>query len=183
MDLRRVRGWDWATGLAGLVLFASLFLDWYGVDTHGEPVSGHTTLNAWQAFSVRDIVLAIAALLAIAYFVVAATQRTAAVPQATASAFVVPAGVVAAILALLALFFEPGLEPFGVHPGASGGTIGPPAVTREIGLWIGTLAALCLFGFGWKAMRDKRFPDAMRPKLEVQRQPAPTPEGERREAT
>jgi hypothetical protein len=56
MDLRRVRVWEWLTGLAGLALLVSLFLPWYGVEAAegGAPrgvslvVSGGGT-SAWDA--------------------------------------------------------------------------------------------------------------------------------------
>src|SRR3954451_7424118 len=73
MDPRRVRKWDWLTGLGGLVLLASLFLPWYSLD--GVSATG------WESFSVIDLLLAVAALCAIALPIVTAMQRTAAVPQ------------------------------------------------------------------------------------------------------
>src|SRR5215208_6271891 len=100
MDLRRVRVWEWLTGLAGVVLLVSLFLPWYGVEP-AEGVSGAVegTTNAWDAFTVIDVILALAALGAIALPVIAAAQRTAAVPQSW-TALVMPLLILGAVLAL-----------------------------------------------------------------------------------
>jgi hypothetical protein len=155
MDLRRVRAWEWLTGLGGVVLLVSLFLPWYslaGVDATG-----------WESFSVVDLILAFAALCAIALPVVAATQRAAAVPQAWSSG-IIWALMLAAVLAVIRL-------------------LNPPAddVSREAGVWIATIASLALVGFDIKSMRDKRFPAAMRPRIDIETIAAPTPDGTRRD--
>src|SRR5690348_4562644 len=118
MDLRRVRTWDWLTGLAGLVLLVALFLPWYS--TGGQNATG------WESCTVLDSILALAALGGIALLVATATQRTAAIPQAVASSLT-PILLVAAVLAVIRLLNLPGA-----------------ADTREAGVWIGALAALAL---------------------------------------
>ena len=153
MDLRRVRTWDWLTGLTGLVLLISLFLPWYS--TAGQSATG------WESFSVIDVILAIAALAAVGLLVAAATQRTAAIPQAVASS-VAPVALVAAVLALIRLLDLPG-----------------GADSRDAGVWIGTLAALALFAFDLKSMRDQSFPAAMRPNLTIETVPTPASDGTR----
>jgi hypothetical protein len=179
VDLGRVRAWEWLTGLAGVALFVSLFLPWYGA----EGVSG--TANGWESFAVIDFILAASALLAMALVVVTATQRTAAVPQ-TVAAFVVWLAIVAVIVALIRLANPPGLTIYA--PLESGGNLDPPLIgeetdaTRELGLWLGVAAALGIFAAGWKSMRDKRFPRAMRPNLKVETIATPSPEGDRRDA-
>jgi hypothetical protein len=161
---------EWLTGLAGVVLLVSLFLPWYGA----EGFEG--TANAWQALSVLDFVLAAVALLAIAHPIVAAVQRTAAVPQTLAS-FVVWFAIVAVVVALIRVVSLPDVA--GVD--ASGNAIAD--TTREIGVWIGLLGAVGVFLASWNSMRDKRFPRAMRPNLKVETIATPTPDGERRDAT
>jgi hypothetical protein len=157
MDLRRVRAWDWLTGSAGVVLLVSLFLPWYS--------AGGQTATGWESLTVIDVILALAALAGIALFVATATQRTAAIPQAVASS-IAPVLVVAAVLAVIRLLSLPG-----------------DADAREAGVWIGTLATLALFGFDCKAVRDKRFPRAMRPSLTIETVPAPSPDGARRDVS
>jgi hypothetical protein len=153
MDLRRVRTWEWLTGLGGAVLLISLFLPWYSL--------GDVSATGWESFSVVDVILALAALCAIALPVVTAMQRTAAVPQAFAST-IIWVLIVAAILAVIRL-------------------INPPAddVSRDAGVWIAAIAALALLALDSKSMRDKRFPAAMRPRLDVETVPAPAADGTR----
>jgi hypothetical protein len=158
VDLRRLRSWDWLTGLAGLVLLVSLFLPWYSVGGHD--------VTAWQAFAAVDVILAAAGVAALALVVVAAWQRTAAVPQALAS-MMIWLSAVAAVVVLVRLLNVPG--------------DGSADVGREVGVWLGTLAALTLLAFNAKAIRDKRFPGVMRPSLDIETIPAPAPDGSRRD--
>jgi hypothetical protein len=155
MDLRRVRAWDLLTGLAGAALLVSLFLPWYG--------GGATSASGWEAFTVIDIVLALAALSAMALPVVAAFQRTAAVPQSL-TALIMLVAVPAALLAVIRLINLPGAD-----------------LSREAGAWIGAAAALALLAFNYRSMGDKAFPSAMRPRLDVEVVPAPAPDGTRRD--
>jgi hypothetical protein len=155
MDLRRVRVWEWLTALAGLALLATLFVPWYG--------GGGSTRNAWESFTVVDVVLALTALLAMSLPVVAATQRTAAVPQAV-TALVLLIAYPALALAAIRLLNVPG-----------------DGLGREAGVWLGVAAALAVIVLDSRSMGDKRFPRSMRPRLEVAVIPAPTPGGERRD--
>ena len=156
MDLRRVRRWEWLTGLAGVVLLVSLFLPWYG--------AGGATVNAWHAFAVNDVILALAGVAAIALPVVAAAQRTSSLPQAMTNLLVWVA-LVAAVVAVVRLLEAP-----------TGG------MTREIGAWLGAAAAMAMFAFNWRSMRDKRFPRVMRPPLHVETIATPTADGTRRDS-
>src|SRR5919112_3957000 len=172
MDLRRVRRWEWLTGLAGLVLLVSLFLPWYGLEFHdvgGLSFSTSETANAWESFAVVDVVMAIAALGAIALPIVTSMQRTAAVPQAT-TALLMPFAIAAAIVALVRLLNVPDetsvyanlpLENARVPIGAA------IDVTREVGAWLGALAAVAVFFLDARSMGDPRTPHAMRSRLDV----------------
>ena len=189
MDLRRVRRWEWLTGAAGVVLLVSLFLPWYGLDPFGNAsavIHGSSTASAWQAFSVVDVVLAIAALGAIALPIVTAMQRTAAVPQAF-TALLMPFAIAAAVVAVVRLLNAPDITGLGIGvEGAYYGPIGSAAsagidVTREVGAWIGTVAAIAVVLLDYRSMADSRTPHAMRSRLEVATIPAPTADGERRD--
>jgi hypothetical protein len=189
MDLRRVRRWEWLTGAAGVVLLVSLFLPWYGLDPYGHAtvvIHGSSTASAWQAFSVVDVVLAVVALGAIALPVVAAMQRTAAVPQAF-TALLMPFAIAAAVVAVVRLLNAPDITGLGIGAeGAYYGPIGEPVdggidVTREIGAWLGAAAAIAILLFDYRSMADSRTPHAMRSRLDVATIPAPTADGERRD--
>jgi hypothetical protein len=161
----RLRPADLVAGAGGLVLLVSLFLPWYGVSiqTPRRPGSGpiaayvigrpHAT--AWQAFSVTDVLLALAALLAIGLVVVTATSTGPAKPVA----FTVMSGV-ASLLAVLLIAYRLLNQP------------GPnDLVEVRGGAWLGFAAALVMFVGSWAAMRDERTPGAAPP--EIPRRPAP----------
>jgi hypothetical protein len=145
MDLRRLRHGEWIAGIAGVVLFVSLFLDWYN------------GVSAWETFAASDIVLAISALMGIGLAVAAATQRTPAVPQAL-SALTVPVAVVAAVLAVIHTISIP-----------------DGATSRDYGLWLGLAGALGVLIGAWRSMGDQSFPAVVRQEVEVTPLPAPKP--------
>ena len=155
MDLRRVRTWEWLTGLSGVVLLVSLFLPWYG--------AGDATATGWESFAVTDLLLALVALMAIALPVIAAAQRTVAVPQSW-TALVMLVVVPALIVVLFRLLNLPG-----------------EGLEREAGVWIGVAATLAVFGCDYRSMADGSFPRAMRPRLDIATIPTPTADGERRD--
>lgn len=155
MDPRRVRTWEWLTGLAGVVLLVSLFLPWYG--------AGEATATGWEAFTVTDILLTLTALMAIALPVGTGIQRTAAVPQAW-TALIMLVVVPAIIVVAFRLINLPG-----------------EGLERELGAWLGAIATLAVFACNYRSMADSSFPRAMRPRLDVATIPTPTADGERRD--
>jgi hypothetical protein len=178
MDLRRVRTWDWLTGLAGVALLVSLFLPWYS--------AGDQSGTAWEWFSVIDVILFVTALAGIAVPIVTAMQRTAAVPQAVTSTLIW-LFLVAAVIAVIRLLNVPDVhaQVEGAYLNTSTGYTSyagiVPLVGRDAGVWIGTIAALALVAFDIKAMRDKTFPASMRPRLHIETIAAPTADGTRRD--
>ena len=148
MDLRRLRHGEWLAGTAGVVLFVSLFLHWYG------------GANGWESFAATDVVLAISALMGIGLAVATATQRTPAVPQGI-SALTVPVALAGAVLVVIHTISPP--------DGASG---------REVGLWLGLAGALGVLVGAWRSMGDQSFPAAVRQQVEVTPLPAPKPRSE-----
>lgn len=132
MDLRRLRIGEILLGLTGGLLLASLFLPWY------EAASG------WEALTVVDLLLALAALFALAVPVITANQGAAAVPIA-ADALATLAGLVALLLVLFRVALVPG-----------------DLDGREIGLWLALLGAAGMVVAGTVAMRDERRPPAGR---------------------
>jgi 4-amino-4-deoxy-L-arabinose transferase-like glycosyltransferase len=142
MDLRRVRSSDWLAAMAGAVLIASLFIDWYGRHARGSE-------TGWQAFTVIDVILLVVGLLGIALVVANATQRTMAVPQALSTLSVVPA-LVGAVLVIYRTASLPA-----------------DADSRQAGVWIALGAALTLVLATMKAMSDQRLPRARMPHIET----------------
>lgn len=154
MDLGRLRSTEWVLGALGVALLGVMFLDWYEAafspaqleqalpdDTF---VSGgifgpaDPSLNAWQAFAVTDIVLAVAATLAIAVAVVTATQQTSAVPMALTS--------LTGLLTLIASIFVT-IRVL---------TVPEDGYVREVGPMLGLPLILGLTLAAWFAMRNER---------------------------
>jgi hypothetical protein len=148
-----VRHGEWIAGLSGVVLIGALFLDWYS-DGVGRAVNG------WGSLVVTDVVLAIAGLFGIALMVGAATQRSAAVPQATGG-LAVPVAFVAAVLVVIRVLSLP-----------------EGAEAREIGLWIGVAATLGVLVGAWRSIGDQSFPAGVTAEVEVTPLPAPKPRSE-----
>ena len=137
MDFRRGRAWDLLTGLAGLVLFVDLFMPWYG--------AGGLTANAWESFALIDLILALAALLAIAVVLVSAFSRAEAVPKLVAS-WTFWVALVAAILAVFRVIKRPAVD-IVLNGGAA-------HVTRDWGLFVGAVVAIVLVWLAWRARQD-----------------------------
>jgi hypothetical protein len=145
MDVRRLRPGEWLAGIGGAALLAVMFMDWYGSDGEGAQA------NAWEAFSVVDIILAIAGLLGVALAAITAAHRAAAVPIAVAS-LLGSIGGLAALVLIWRVIDVPG----------SG------AVTRESGLWIGLISCGTLLAGAVASMKDERFPRAARSNVPIE---------------
>jgi hypothetical protein len=149
---------DLIAGISGVLLFVSLFFDWYG--TNG------ATATAWQAFDVLDLLVALAGLAGLAVLLTQATVRRPAIPVAVS----VVATAIAA-LAFLGILYRLVNQP------------GPnDAIDVEPGLYMALLlTALMFYGCG-KAMRDES-PRASPQSVAVEDLPAPLAVAEPREPT
>ena len=130
MDLRRLRAGEWITALGGAALLVALFLPWYD--------EGAASPTGWESFAASDLIFALVAIAALLVPVVAAQQRTPAVPLAMET-LVAIGGLLVVVLALIHLANLPG--------DASG---------REPGVWLGLVASLVLLAGAGIAMRDER---------------------------
>jgi len=130
-------------GLGGVALLGVMFLDWFEV--------GDAGASAWEAFAVNDVILATAALLAIAGFLLTVVHPTAAVPLALSSLATL-LSVIALVLVALRLAWPPDLG-------------GGDAVetTRAIGSWLGLVATALLLGGCLASIRDERLPEPEHP--------------------
>ena len=185
MDLRRLRHGEWIAGISGVLLLVSLFLDWYSVSFKGLPNDPTAASTAWEAFSVADVILAIAALMGISLALAAATQRAPAVAQAL-SALTVPVALAAAVFAVVHAVSVPDVASAAGHGYHGGGwtsyapisaPVNPP-VDREIGLWLGLAGVIGVLVGAWRSMGDQSFPATARPEVEVTPLPAPKPRSE-----
>jgi hypothetical protein len=149
MDLRRLRAGEWIAALSGVALLVSLFLPWYGGGAEGDA-------SGWEALAAVDIALALVAAFGVSLLVITASQRVPAVPIAL-SAIVTLVGMIGVVLVLIRLA--------GTPDGFDG---------RELGVWLGLLAAIGIVAGGAVAMRDERLsPDGSHTDLTGRPVPAP----------
>jgi len=152
MDFARLRFGDWVMGLGGLAVLGVMFLDWYGPPDELLYAPEELHWNAWEAFAVNDVILALAALLAIAAAVMTVVHPTAAVPLALASL----AGIVsllALVLVMIRVIWPPDVFPDEV----------PLETARETGAWLGLVATTMLVGGCLSSIRDERLPEPEHP--------------------
>jgi uncharacterized membrane protein len=163
VDLGRLRVSDWIVGALGACVVGVMFLDWYegvrGWAAYGavppEPAGG-ATINAWQAFAVTDVVMAVAAGMAIALVPIAATQQTAALPVAWSALTALVSGF-AAVWTFVRVLSVP-----------------EPGLVRSTGPTLGLATMLLLAIASWSAVRNERPGDAIAQQpLEIETLPAP----------
>jgi hypothetical protein len=130
MDPRRLSWGDWLAAASGVLMIVALFLPWYG--------AGGKTVNAWESMAVNDVILFVAALLAIGAAFVVSLRRLTAVSVAATSLAILPAavGLVVTIWRLI--------------------SPAPPIdVSLEIGAWLGLLAAIGIMVGAWAGATDE----------------------------
>src|SRR3954469_9604695 len=140
-DTTRVRLGDLVAAASGLVLFLSLFLNWYKVSVKAVLGSASAAVSGWEALSFIDILLFIIALIAIG---VAVARMANAFPRMAISPglLVLVAGAIATLLVLFRLLVLPGdLGDLNDLPGVD--------VGRSFGIFIALLAALGVTAGGW----------------------------------
>ena len=139
MDFARLRFGDWVMGLGGVAVLLVMLFDWYAIP------SLSVGFNAWESFAVNDLILAVAALMAIVAFVLTAAQPTAAVPLALASLTTV-VSILGLVLVVIRLIWPPDVAEgaFDAH--------------REPGVWLGLVATSVLVAGCLASIRDERLP-------------------------
>ena len=155
MELSRLRQSDLIAGLGGVALLITMFLDWYSLSLGGLVSVG---VNAWQAFSITDLILALAAVFGIAVAVLTASRRSPALPVA-AGVISTTLGAFATLLVLYRILNQPGPNEF---------------VKVEFGAFLGLLSALAVAFGGFRAIRDEEGEDTPTP---TDVRPAPAPVG------
>jgi hypothetical protein len=152
MDFDRLRTGEQIAGISGVALILIMFIfSWFGIEGFDEGA------NAWESFSVIDLILFLAAAVAIALAVATAAGEQVNLPVAL-SAIVAGLGIIAVILVVIRIISPPdfGVESFAIElPG--GGAVETPEIdtTREIGAWLGLIASLGIAYGGWRSMQDE----------------------------
>ena len=166
MEMSRLRHGELIAGAAGVVLLVVMYLDWYAVVGFGE-----VSANAWQAFSVTDLILALTAIAGIAMAVLTASRRSPALPVA-ASVVTTALGALATLLVLYRILNQPGPNDF---------------VEVKLGAFLGSLSVLAIAVGGFRSLRDEEgegapMPTDVRPTpaREGPADPTPPPEAEPR---
>ncbi len=149
MDVSRVRRGEMIAAVSALALLLIMFIfQWFGNDAGGA--------NAWESFSLIDIILFLTILAAIGAAVMAANAQSVNLPVAL-SAIVTALGVLSVLLILFRIIDPPD---FGVGDAidqaeAFGVDVGDVEIGRKIGVFLGLLAALGIAYGGFEAMRDE----------------------------
>jgi hypothetical protein len=130
VDARRLSRGDWVAAIAGVVMLVALFLPWYSV--------GDRRLNAWQAMAVDDVILAVAALLAIAAAFVVGLRRLSSLSVAATSLAVLPA-----VVGLVVTGYRL------ISPAPAGDA------SLDIGAWLALVATIGIAVGGWKGATDE----------------------------
>ena len=118
--------------VGGVGLLVSSFLPWYSV--------GELDLTAWQAFSITDIFLAVTAVVGMSVAICVLAHISVSYPVA-GSAVATLFGAIAVVLIVYRL-----INPPGDHLG------------REIGAWLGLIAAAAITCGGYLGMQPMKAP-------------------------
>jgi hypothetical protein len=176
MDISTLSTGEKVSGVAGILLFLIMILfSWFGIEVAG--FGSPEGANAFEAFDVIDIVLLITAIAAVALPLMSATQATVDLPVAL-SAIVALLGAISVILIVFRIISPPD---FGI-PGSVDvgfGEVDTGAdTTREIGVFLGLLAAIGVAAGGWLAMQEEGTSFAeQRDRVAGGRGPGPGPGG------
>jgi hypothetical protein len=147
VDFDRLRFGDWVMAFGGVAVLLVMLVDWYSIPelSLGDQSVGAIGFNAWESFAVNDVILALAAVMALATFVLTASQPTAAVPLAIASLTTLVA-ILSFVLVVIRLIWTPDV------------TDGVFDAEREAGAWLGLVAISVLVAGGLASIRDERLP-------------------------
>ena len=149
-DASRLRSGELIAGVSAVLLFIFMFVSWYGlkVNTAGLgsvalPAVGY---DAWDAFSVIDLILLLTVIVALALVVMQATQRSPAIPVSLSVITTTLAGL-SVLLILFRIIDPPSM-------------VDVPAVidahldrTLDLGVYLGLVASLGILYGGYRSMR------------------------------
>jgi hypothetical protein len=141
VDTSKLSVGDQIAAVSGVVLLIALFLPWYGVDVDFAGVTGSASASAWEALGFIDILLFLAALVAIG---VPVAKATGSLPDdVPGPLLVLVAGGVAVLLVLFRIIDLP-------TPDFGGGV----DFSREWGIFLGLIAAVGVAYGGWRANEE-----------------------------
>jgi hypothetical protein len=121
---------DWLAAIGGVVMLVALFLPWYS--------AGGESASAWQSMAVDDVILALAALLAIAAALIVALPRLSSLSVAATSLAILPA-VIGLVLTIYRL----------ISPAP------PVDVSLGVGAWLGLASTAAIAVGAWTGAKDE----------------------------
>jgi hypothetical protein len=148
---------DVLAGVAGVLLLVSLFLPWY---RQGAGAPGGLDVSAWEAFTVVDVLLALAALAGVA-LVVATAVRPSPVASLAFAVIATPLGALTTLVVLVRLLDPPGDDRL---------------LELGTGAWLGLVCALGVAAGAWWSLRDERNRGVPPASVEVRPAPQTGPE-------
>jgi Protein of unknown function (DUF2510) len=150
-DTTRIRFGEMIAAVSGIVLFISLFLEWYSVKGKGLAAgAGSGGVSGWESLSFIDILLFLIAIIAVGVAVLRATNTTLRQLPASTAFILLVAGAIATLLVLFRLL--------------STGDLGHPEVSafidisRSYGIIIALLAAIGVTVGGWLGWNEEGRP-------------------------
>ncbi len=145
MDTSRISFGEMVAGVSGLVLFVVMFFPWYQVEADVSGFSGSDSANAWQALDFISIVLLLVVLVAVGMAVARAAGAMPAQLPVPPGTIVAAAGALAILLILFRIISIPGPDV----------DIDGVDLDRQIGIFLGLLAAIGIAFGGYTAMNER----------------------------
>ena len=144
----RLRRGERFAAIGGVILLISMFTSWYGLDVTVPAVGTvhvpTVTTNAWNAFSVVDLLLALTAAVAIGLAYAQAANRAPAIPVALSVAGIW-LGAISALVVLFRIIDPPG---FGLPSTIAAGVRDQLSVhlSRSVqgGAWVGLVSTVAI---------------------------------------
>jgi len=145
MDTSRITFGEMVAAVSGLVLLIVMFFPWYQVEAETAGFKASESGNAWEVFAFIDLLLLLVVLVAIGVAVARAAGAMPAQLPAPPGMIVAAAGALALLLIVFRLISIPGPDV----------DIGGVDFDRQIGIFLGLLAAAGITFGGYTAMNER----------------------------
>jgi hypothetical protein len=130
VNARRLSRGDWLAAVAGIVMLIALFLPWY--------TAGGQDLTAWDAMAVDDVILAVAAVLAILAAVIVGLRTVSSLSVAATSLAIMPAAVGLVVTIYRLIWPAPAVD-----------------VSLDVGAWLALVATIGIAVGAWTGANDE----------------------------
>jgi hypothetical protein len=147
MNRKRINGGEMTAGVAAVLLFAFMFLDWFGIESSDDSLRlfsvGH---SAWDALDYPSIIILMVAIIAPLVVAVLRLANLIDKPAFPVNVVVAIFGLIAVLLIFLQILDPPSFGSFGTSFGlvTAEGTV-------QFGIFLSLLAAAGIAFGGWRA--------------------------------